>query len=74
MKAFISIRDRSKVITALLEKEIKKQEEHLYLTAKKLEEDVELRDDMPYLALLHQQITNVCMPEIEELEKFIGVG
>lgn len=46
MKAAIPPRDRSKVIAALLEKEINAREKNLYLCAKELEESAGLRNEM----------------------------
>ena len=46
MKASIPSRDRSRVMSILLEKEIDMREQHLYLFAKELEESQGLRDEM----------------------------
>jgi len=46
MRATIPSRDRSKVLAALLEKEINARERNLYLCAKELEESSELKDEM----------------------------
>lgn len=46
MKAAIPARDRSKIVAALLEKEIHTREHRLYLCAKELEESHGLKKEM----------------------------
>jgi hypothetical protein len=46
MKAAIPPRERSRVLAALLEKEISEREHHLYVCAKELEESKGLKKEM----------------------------
>lgn len=46
MKAAIPARERSKVLVILLEKEINAREKNLYMRAKALEENKELKEEM----------------------------
>ncbi len=46
MKAVIPVRERSKVLASLLEKEIKSREQHLYISAKELENSKSLKEEM----------------------------
>lgn len=46
MKAIIPSRERSKVVAALLEKEIAAREKNLYLSAQSLEESAGLNEEM----------------------------
>jgi hypothetical protein len=46
MKACIPQRERSKVLAKLLEKEISEREKRLYLRAKALEENQDLKEEM----------------------------
>ena len=46
MKVAIPARERSKVLAALLEKEILAREQKLYRSAKELEESAELKEEM----------------------------
>jgi len=46
MRAAIPSRDRSKVVAALLEKEISAREHHLYLCAKALEDSTGLNNEI----------------------------
>lgn len=46
VKSSIPRRERSKLIVALLAKEIERRENELYLAAKELEDSVELKEEM----------------------------
>lgn len=46
MKAVIPARERSKVLAELLEEEINKREQQLYISAKELEESEFLKEEM----------------------------
>lgn len=49
MKAAIPARERSKILAALLEKEIRSREQSLFLRAQELENDAGLREEMANL-------------------------